>query len=253
MNNQQILKKAKQTKYNHTNWYRWENKNVYEAIKYFVDSGDFYIDLKNIINSPSQIGYKPSSKSITKEKLIKHCIDNFEEQWKNLRIRYAGSEGGSDKGKLKLKTFLILDNATSKDKSRLMKIAKSPTTQKKLEKYYWIVCMNSLAVDMPNLSKHERKHVAELNGMMVTDDIRFYRATKNNPAFKVGINKNYEARVESLFDIMNDIDGSEPGENLKISTNGWTNVVVYLKNSKGKFDKYILINHRELIRKLGND
>ena len=105
-NDIEILKKAKNKTYNHRIWYSGFDKTVYEAIKHFADCKDFYIDLKGSIKYLSQIeGYNGLNK---RKDIINYCIENFEEHWHKLIINHP--ERGTDRGKLKLQTYLILSN-----------------------------------------------------------------------------------------------------------------------------------------------
>lgn len=106
MDKEKILNKAKGNIYKHRAWFAKRDKTVYEAMKYLADNPDFYIDLKNTINHISQIeGYNGDT---NRDEIINYCIKNFNKHWRKLRIKFRGSEGGTDKGKLKLQTYLIL-------------------------------------------------------------------------------------------------------------------------------------------------
>lgn len=107
-NNQKekILNKAKNTIYKHNIWFCDGSKTVYEAIKYFVNHSDMKIDLKGSIKHIDDIeGYngKPD-----RSQIIQYCIDNFDDHWDKLIINSTGR--GTDRGKLKLQTYLILDD-----------------------------------------------------------------------------------------------------------------------------------------------
>jgi hypothetical protein len=99
-----ILEKAKNTEYKHRQWFKEGGKSVYDAIEYFVKSGDFYLDFSSRINYASQIkGYDGvnNRKDITEWLISK-------KRYNDLIIRYAGKEKGTDRGVLKVKTFLLL-------------------------------------------------------------------------------------------------------------------------------------------------
>jgi len=107
MTKEEIIKKAEERFYKHRNWYREGGKTVYEAVKVFAESNDFFIGLKRTIKHISQIeGYegKPDRK-----KIIAYCIENLDEHWDKLRIKFRGKEGGTDRGKLKLQTYLAIE------------------------------------------------------------------------------------------------------------------------------------------------
>jgi hypothetical protein len=104
---EKIIKKAKKTPYKHRNWYLEGEKTVYEAVKFFAESNDFFIGLKRTIKHINQIeGYegKPDRK-----KIIAYCIENLDKHWDKLRIKFRGSEGGTDRGKLKLQTYFAIE------------------------------------------------------------------------------------------------------------------------------------------------
>jgi hypothetical protein len=107
MDEKKILEKAKNTEYRHKHWFKEGGKSVYEAIKHFVECGDFYLDFSSRINYASQIkGYDGlnSRKDVTDWLIEK-------KRYNKLIIRYAGKEKGTDRGVLKVKTFLALKNA----------------------------------------------------------------------------------------------------------------------------------------------
>lgn len=74
----------------------WWTHTVEQAIKYFVDSGDFYLDLKNNIKYLSQVWLEDSfeNRGISRTNLIKHCINKW--LFNCLSIRYIWREWGSD-------------------------------------------------------------------------------------------------------------------------------------------------------------
>lgn len=101
----EVLEKAKSTPYKHKEWFINSGKTVYEAISYFVDSGEFYLDTP--VKYLSEIeGYQGTS---DRREVVKYLIE--QKMWKNLVIRYGGRESGTDKGKLKILTFIELTNA----------------------------------------------------------------------------------------------------------------------------------------------
>jgi len=114
MDKYKILKKAKNTAYNHRVFYMGSNKTVYEAMKAFVKDSSFKIDLKRNIRSPSQIdGFLDDNHDNypLRQDVIDYCIENFETHWKNLVLVYrTHKDHHTDRGKLKLQTYLILDN-----------------------------------------------------------------------------------------------------------------------------------------------
>ena len=106
MNQRDVIQKSKETKYNHTSWYQNSDKSVYDAIKYFVDSGDFILTLKPSIKSPVQIGLSPIVSYRVKD-AVEYCIENIDTHWKYLTIK---GDGGSDTGKLKIQTYVAYSN-----------------------------------------------------------------------------------------------------------------------------------------------
>lgn len=104
LTDKQIIEKAKNTPYKHRAFFLEGGKSVYDAISYFVKCGDFYVTVPRNIKYTSQVdGYNGPA---DKEAIVKWLIDT--KQYDKLIIKYAGREGGTDKGKLKLQTFLIL-------------------------------------------------------------------------------------------------------------------------------------------------
>jgi len=108
MDEKKILEKAKKTRYKHKDWYRGTNKSVYEVIGEMVKSNDFRIDIPRTFYSvpASQLRNMGYGGDLTTSSFIDWLIKN--EYYNQLVIRYSGSEGGADKGKLKVQTFLIL-------------------------------------------------------------------------------------------------------------------------------------------------
>lgn len=93
------MEKAKNTIYKHPKWFIGGQKTVYEAMKYFAESPDFYLD--------TTLKYVPKEIDRTKPyNVLGWLIEN--KKYKDLVIRYAGSEGGTDRGILKIKTYLEL-------------------------------------------------------------------------------------------------------------------------------------------------
>lgn len=108
---QNILDKAKRTEYKHKAWFSEGGKSVYDAIKYYVDSGDFYIDttIKCYEQLPKEFFKEwltTTKAEPTKRDITDWLIKN--KTYDKLVIRYNGNEGGSDKGKLKLQTYFAL-------------------------------------------------------------------------------------------------------------------------------------------------
>jgi len=102
MNSFSILEKAKNTKYKHHSWFLEGTKSVYDAVKYFVDSGDFSLGLKASVKYHSQVdGLKGLE---NRSEILEHCIKNVDTHWKHLAIKYSG--GGQDSGKLKIQSFI---------------------------------------------------------------------------------------------------------------------------------------------------
>lgn len=111
MTKQNILEKAKRTEYKHKAWFLEGGKSVYDAIKYYVDCGDFYIDttIKRYEQLPKD--FYDEWLSITKAEPTKTDVRDWlikNKRYDKLVIRYSGREGGLDKGKLKLQTYFIL-------------------------------------------------------------------------------------------------------------------------------------------------
>ena len=99
-----ILERAKNTPYTHTNWYKEGGKSVYDAIEYFVKSNDFYLDFSSRIQHIGQLkGYKGST---NRKDIVEWLINQRE--YDKLIIRYSGKEKGTDRGVLKVQTYLIL-------------------------------------------------------------------------------------------------------------------------------------------------
>ena len=109
MNQIDVVSKAQSTLYIHKNWYQNSNKSVYDAIKYYVESGDFSLDLKRTYMRQGSIDGLPST-IITVKGAVSYCKEHIDTHWKYLRIKYNGREGGSDAGKLKLQTFIAYSN-----------------------------------------------------------------------------------------------------------------------------------------------
>lgn len=98
---QKILNTAKETAYKHKDWFK-EGRSVYDAVSYFVDSGMFTLDttVKYMNQLPE---YKGKN---LKSDIVEYLIEK--EDWKHLVIRYEGKEKGTDRGKLKILTFIYL-------------------------------------------------------------------------------------------------------------------------------------------------
>jgi hypothetical protein len=68
------------------------------------DTGDFYLDIKpSFMKNPKLDGFN-GNKNVSE--VLNWLIDT--QQYDNIIIRYAGSEGGSDRGKLKVTTWIEL-------------------------------------------------------------------------------------------------------------------------------------------------
>lgn len=103
-NNLEILEKAKNTPYNHQKWFIEGGKNVYEVMEYFVKTNDFYLDFSNRIQHINQLnGYKGKS---NRKDIVDWLVE--QKQYDKLIIRYKGKEKGTDRGILKVQTYLIL-------------------------------------------------------------------------------------------------------------------------------------------------
>jgi len=106
MNKTKILNKAKNTKYKHKDWYRGTNRSVYSVMQDMASTGDFYLDFPKTLNQISQLNKLNYRGVHTRPAVFKWLLDT--KQYDKLVIRFGGSEGGVDKGKLKIQTFLIL-------------------------------------------------------------------------------------------------------------------------------------------------
>lgn len=104
---EEILEKAKRTPYKHSAWYKGQKISVYKAIKHYVDTRDFYLDIPRTLTLTEirRMGYQGEPDKSAIIQWLKSA-----EKYDTLRIRFAGSEGGTDKGVLKVKTFIILKN-----------------------------------------------------------------------------------------------------------------------------------------------
>jgi len=87
--------------YKHKNWFKNENKTVEEAMEYFAKSKDFVLRLKQNVRL-ADVGLPNGCYSNTE--VVKYCVENINTHWKFLKIAYT--KGGSDAGKLKIKTFI---------------------------------------------------------------------------------------------------------------------------------------------------
>jgi hypothetical protein len=97
-----LIQKARKTFYKHPAWFKEGNKTVFEAIRYMINCGDMGLD--TTARYPSEI---PNYNGMNDRKeVIAYLIEN--EIWDKLVIRYHGKEGGSDKGKMKILTYLYL-------------------------------------------------------------------------------------------------------------------------------------------------
>ena len=104
LTDKQIIEKAKRTDYKHAKFFTEGGKSVYEAMSSFVKSGDFSLTLPRNITHTNQIqGYNGAA---DKEAIIQWLINT--KQYNKLILKYRGKEGGTDRGKLKIQTYLIL-------------------------------------------------------------------------------------------------------------------------------------------------
>lgn len=117
LTDKQIIEKAKRTEYKHSKFFLEGGKSVYDAMSSFVKSGDFSLTLPRNITHASQIdGYTGVTE---KEAIVQWLIDT--KQYNKLVLKYMGKEGGTDRGKLKIQTYLILKGYTDVDKDKQMK------------------------------------------------------------------------------------------------------------------------------------
>ncbi len=100
---QDIICKSKTTQYKHKHWFSCGTKSVYDAVRYFVDSNDFSL---SIIPKFRKVGAITGTDSTNYKEVLQYCIDNRLTHWKYLRISSSDSDGGSDKGKLKILTWI---------------------------------------------------------------------------------------------------------------------------------------------------
>ncbi len=101
---QEIIK-AKNTIYKHKNWFVGGSKTIYEAIKYFADCRDFLLDYKRNLNTydVEKLGYEGD---LTHDRVLNWLIEKG--HYNLLKINFCGSEGGTDRGNLKIRLFLYL-------------------------------------------------------------------------------------------------------------------------------------------------
>lgn len=99
-----VLAKAHKTRYKHPRFYLNQDISVYDAIYYYVKSRDFQLDVprKMLVRTPEL----QALNIWTVDELIRYLISVG--RYKDLVIRYRGKERGTDRGVLKVKTFIIL-------------------------------------------------------------------------------------------------------------------------------------------------
>ena len=105
----EILKKAKKTIYrnNSSGWYlNNTTKTVYDVMSEFAKTKDFYLDILPKYKYQYQLQEIGYNGIMERKSVTKWFIDN--KHFDKLILRYSGSEGGSDKGILKIRTFIIL-------------------------------------------------------------------------------------------------------------------------------------------------
>jgi len=102
---EELIQKAKNTIYKNKDWFIGGDKNIFEAISYFVECNDFIIDYKKNLTTydVSALGYDGY---MSHNAVLKWLIEN--KHYNLLKIVFTGSEGGSDRGILKIKLFLYL-------------------------------------------------------------------------------------------------------------------------------------------------
>ena len=105
----QLLTKAKSTQYKHKDWFCNGDKSVYDAMKYYVDSGDFSLTLKSSCMAHGTIEGLPTTVN-TIQDAVSYCNEHIDTHWKYLRIKFNGREGGQDVGKLKVQTYVAYEN-----------------------------------------------------------------------------------------------------------------------------------------------
>lgn len=109
-----LISKAKTTTYKHKDWFVGGEKTVYEAMEYFVDSGMFSLQTtaKYVNDIPGYTG------SPVQSDIVDYLIEK--RMWELLKICYLGKEKGTDRGKLKVLTYIaIIKQRQSKDIKRL--------------------------------------------------------------------------------------------------------------------------------------
>lgn len=94
-----IIERAKKTKYNHHKWFK-EGRTVYEAMEYFARCPDFVLDVVSSVTSEDVEGVRHRGEAV--DILVKKGL------YSKLVLRYNGRERGTDRGKLKLQTYIIL-------------------------------------------------------------------------------------------------------------------------------------------------
>lgn len=119
MSMQEDIERAKKTTYHHPNWYIGGQKSVYDAIKEMASTNDFVVDVpRTLLRDYQKTGYDGEKTSTA---FVDWLIKN--KKYEYLIIRYTGSEGGTDKGALKLKLFLhfkeLVENMKKREEEKL--------------------------------------------------------------------------------------------------------------------------------------
>ena len=104
-----VLSIAQKRVYKHQYWFIGRQKTVFEAIKHFVITGDFILDYPKSFKFSQWLLYKSGYNGEKLHSLILRWLI-LNKHYDKLIIRFAGSEGGTDKGILKINTFIILKN-----------------------------------------------------------------------------------------------------------------------------------------------
>lgn len=103
MNPVELIKKAKATLYKNKTWFIEGDKSVYDAMKYYAMSGDFYLAV------PKKLLWLSSLETVTGEKYTGQKSVTELVKWLisigRFDLLLIKGEGGSDKGKLKAELF----------------------------------------------------------------------------------------------------------------------------------------------------
>lgn len=105
-----IILKAKSTPYKHSHWFTEGGKSVYDAVSYFTESNGFYLDTVRLKGPHETLGFVQTTgkHNFSREEIVNWFISKG--AYDKLVIRYGSSkQPGSDRGILKIKTYLVLN------------------------------------------------------------------------------------------------------------------------------------------------